>query len=576
MASVPKQPGRPPPLLDGLLAATGRLAGAAALPAVLEGVLDAALQLGGADFAGVWLRRPSGQGVRLEAVRGLDRERLERELSTGPGLVGVVLRTDAPAGARAYRSDRRGNQWLADEVGARSALAAPLRGREGNVGVLAVWSRRPGRFTATRERLLVGLAEQAGLAIERVRAEAERHDLWERFLQAQRMAILGRAASGIAHDFNNLLTIIGGYAELALAATAPDDPNREFAEEISAASQRASAVTRQLLLFGRQHTAAPEVLDLNQVIGDMEKLLRRVVEESVDLVVAPEPGLWPVRIDPVRAEQALLSLVVEARNAVPEGGQLTIATANVEAEPSDAPPGGAGAGGHVVLTVAAGTGPGPRSGGGAGPSPEAGAGPRTEARAGRARRLEAPPAEPSGPGAGLGLVAVGGIAVEAGGKLRTSAVPGRGVTFEMRLPRSQGAPTAAEAAPGAGDLPIGFERILLAEDEEQLRSLMGRVLQGCGYAVMPCTRGVEALRTAAQHAGPIDLLVTDVVMPDMSGPEVARYLAALRPQMRTLYVSGYTDPTITERLGLDSGAPLLSKPFTPAALAVKVREVLDS
>jgi signal transduction histidine kinase/CheY-like chemotaxis protein len=575
MASVRRPPGRPA-RLEALLAATGRLASAATLPAVLDGVLDAAIDLGGADFAAVWLARPSGGGVRLEAVRGLDRDRLERELPTGEELAGAVLRSDAPASARAYRADRRTSRWLADELGVGSALAVPLRGRERSVGVLTAWSRRHGHFSATRERLLLGLAEHAGLAVDRVRTEAERDDLWERFLQAQKMAAVGRLASGVAHDFNNLLTIISGYAELALVGIAPDDPNREFAEEISAASQQASTVTRHLLLFNRQLPAAPAVLDLNQTIGEMEKLLRRVVGETVDLVVAPEPGLWPVKVDPGRVEQVLLSLVVEAGDVLAEGGRLTIATANVQPDPLGARHGvgGARSGPHVALTVAADAG----TGAGLRPPAEAGQGKWLEPRPEGTRPSEASdPGRRSGshPEAGLGLAAVGGIVEAAGGELRTSGAPGRGVTFEVRLPRSEEAPLPAEAGPPVGDLPKGSERILVVEDEDQLRSLMARLLKGCGYAVMACAGGVEALRIAARHAGPIDLLVTDVVMPDLSGPEVAGYLKADRPKVRTLYVSGYTEPAITERAGLDASAPFLSKPFTPAALAAKVREVLD-
>jgi signal transduction histidine kinase/CheY-like chemotaxis protein len=549
MAHTRKPPSRPSQQLEALLAATGRLAGAAEPPAILDGVLDAAVQLGGADFAAVWLRSPSGEGVRLEAVRGLDRETLERELPAGGVPVGVALQTGAVVGARAYPRDRRASRWLADEVGVRSALAVPLRGRERSIGVLAAWSRRPARFTATRERLLVGLADHAALALGRARAEAERDDLWERFLQAQKMAAVGRLATGVAHDFNNLLTIIGGYAELALVGTEPDDPNREFAEEISAASQRANTVTRQLLLFSRQEPAAPDVLDLNRLIGEMEKLLRRVVGENVDLVVAPEPGLWPVRADPGRMEQVLLSLVVEARDAVAERGRLTIATANVQLDPA-----GARAGQQVALTVSA---------RGTGLDREAGSEPP--------RPTDAP-----GPWGGLGLAAVGRIVEQAGGAVRTSGEPDRGATFEVYLPRSEAASRTSEAGPVVDELPIGFERVLVVEDEEQLRSLMRRVLERCGYAVLAAAGGVEALRAAARQVGPIDLLVTDVVMPDMSGPEVARYLAAVRPGIRTLYVSGYTDPALAERMGLEASAPFLSKPFTPAMLAAKVREVLDA
>jgi signal transduction histidine kinase/CheY-like chemotaxis protein len=573
MASRPSQPERPTTRLEALLTVTGRLAGAPTLPLALEALLEAVVRLGGADAAALWLRAPAGVGVRLGAVHGLDRERLERELPAGGWLVGEALRTGRPLGVRAYPTDRRANRWLAEEVGVGSALALPLPGRR-SVGVLVALSRGRGGFTARPARVLAGLAGQAGLAIGRFRAEAERDELSERFRRADKLAAIGRLAVGVAHDFNNLLTVISGYAELALVGTASDDPNREFAEQISAASQRASTVTRQLLLFGHRHSAAPEVLDLNRAIGELEKPLRRVVGETVELIVVPEPGLWPVTFDPARLEQVLLGLVVEAHEVVVvAGGRLIVTTGNAQPDPSAAPPGrGVRSGQHVVLTVVAEASADP----GAGPS----AAPERDG-------LGPPPPSPTGAGApgatsagagrpgGLGLSAVSGIVAEAGGELRASHAPGRGATFEVRLPRPEGATRPTEVGPVAGDLPRGSERVMVVEDEEQLRSLMSRVLEQCGYTVVACSGGVEALRVAARQAGPIDLLVTDVVMPHMSGPELASYLLAVRPPMRTLYVSGYTDPAITQRAGLEAGAPFLSKPFTPAALAAKVREVLD-
>jgi PAS domain S-box-containing protein len=386
----------------------------------------------------------------------------------------------------------------------------------------------------------------------------ERKRLEEQLLQSQKMEAIGRLAGGIAHDFNNLLTAVSGYTELLLGQLPDEDPRRESAEEIRQAGRRAAALTQQLLAFSRRQVLEPRVLDLNAVISNMEKMLRRVIGEDVELTTSLSDGLWRAKADPGQIEQVILNLVVNARDAMPRGGQLTLETANVELDEKFAnryatvQPGP-----HVMLAVS-----------------DTGVGMDAELQA----RLFEPffTTKERGKGTGLGLSTTYGVVKQSGGSIWVYSEPGHGTTFKIYLPQCE-EPLAAPAAAPPLDLPRhGSETVLLVEDEPEVRRLVAKILGMQGYAVMTAASPAEAIAISKRHAAEIHVLLTDVIMPGMNGRELASALANGRPRMKVLYMSGYTDAAITRQGILDPETAFLSKPFTPDALARKVREVLDS
>ena len=385
----------------------------------------------------------------------------------------------------------------------------------------------------------------------------ERRRLEEQLLQSQKMEAVGRLAGGIAHDFNNLLTAVSGYSELLLTQLAEGDPRRESAEEIRQAGSRAAALTRQLLAFSRRQVLEPRVLDLNAVIAGMERMLRRVIGEDVELTTALEPELWRAKADPGQIEQVILNLVVNARDAMPRGGRLTVETANVELDEEFA---GLYAtvqpGPHVMLAVS-----------------DTGVGMDAELQA----RLFEPffTTKERGKGTGLGLSTTYGIVKQSGGSIWVYSEPGHGTTFKIYLPRCE-EPLEDLVAPVPPKAPAsGTESVLLVEDEPEVRRLVEKLLGLRGYRVLSAASPAEAIAMARRHEAPIELLLTDVIMPGMNGRELARILAETRPRMRVLYMSGYTDAAISQQGILAPGTAFLSKPFTPDVLARKVREVLD-
>jgi two-component system cell cycle sensor histidine kinase/response regulator CckA len=387
----------------------------------------------------------------------------------------------------------------------------------------------------------------------------DRRRLQEQLLQAQKMEAIGRLAGGIAHDFNNLLTAVSGYTELLLGRLADGDPGREHALEIRQAGQRAAALTQQLLAFSRRQVLEPRVLDLNSVISDMERMLRRVIGEDIDLTAALDQSLWRARADPSQIEQAILNLVVNARDAMPRGGRLTIETGNVELDErytdryATFRPGP-----HVMLAV---------SDTGVGMSPDLQA------------RLFEPffTTKELGKGTGLGLSTTYGIVKQSGGSIWVYSEPGQGTTFKIYLPRCEDPlDRREEPAPPAPRPPTGTERVLLVEDEPEVRRLVERLLRMNGYTVVAAPGPAEALAAVRAAAESVDVLVTDVVMPGMNGRELARALASRVPGLRVLYMSGYTDAAIAQQGILEPGTAFLSKPFTPDGLARKLREVLDA
>ena len=386
----------------------------------------------------------------------------------------------------------------------------------------------------------------------------ERRRLEGQFRQAQKMEAVGRLAGGVAHDFNNLLTIINGYSELALERLHPDDPLRSSIEEITKAGGQAASLTRQLLAFSRQQVLAPRVLDLNALVADVEKMLRRLIGEDIDLVMVPGAELGRVKADPGQIEQILVNLAVNARDAMPEGGKLVIETANVEIDDAYARSHPVVTPGRYVMLAMSDTGTGMDA--------------ATQAH------IFEPffTTKEHGKGTGLGLSTVYGIVKQSGGFVWVYSEPGLGSTFKIYLPLVE---DAAESVPGpeARELPFGgSETILLVEDEEAVRTLASRILQERGYRVLESASPDDALQIAEHHQEPIALLLTDVVLPKMSGRKIAEHLTLLRPSMKVLYMSGYTDDAIVRSGVLEANTAFLQKPFTPSGLARKVREVLDA
>lgn len=385
----------------------------------------------------------------------------------------------------------------------------------------------------------------------------ERLLLEEQLRQAQKMEAFGQLAGGVAHDFNNLLTIINGYSDIVLDTLPADDPNRELLAEIHKAGQRSAGLTRQLLAFSRQQVLALRVLDLNAVVGNTASMLRRVIGEDVKLTTTMASGLWPVKADPGQIEQILLNLAVNARDAMPTGGKLTIETSNIELdEIYVASHPGARAGSHVLLAV-------------------------SDTGCGMSAAVQAKIFEPffttkgPGKGTGLGLATVYGIVKQSGGHVDVYSKVGVGTSFKIYLPRTEPAGERAKSDSALRALPRGTETVLVVEDDELVRTLARHILQLAGFVVLEAADGDEALKVATGHTGRIHILVTDVVTPGLSGGAAAELLAEQHPGLRVLFMSGYTDDAVVRHGVLHDKVNFLQKPFTPAALAWKVREMLD-
>jgi two-component system, cell cycle sensor histidine kinase and response regulator CckA len=384
----------------------------------------------------------------------------------------------------------------------------------------------------------------------------DRKRLEEQLRQAQKMEAVGRLAGGIAHDFNNLLMVIQGYAELLIDRLGQNNPLRRNAEQIQEASQRATALTRQLLAFSRKQMLAPQVLNVQHVVADMEKILRRLIGEDIELVTVAPPGLWKVKADRSQVEQVILNLAVNSRDAMPRGGQLTIETANVEFDNSYKPsPAILAPGPYVMLAV---------SDTGCGMDPE------TQAH------IFEPffTTKEKGKGTGLGLATVYGIVKQSGGYIWVYSEPDRGTSFKVYLPRVEETEDVKDSPAEIENLPRGSETILLVEDEKGVRELAREYLERNGYSVLEAGDGQAALDIAHKHSGSIHLLMTDVIMPGLSGRELAEKMAALRPGLKVIYMSGYTDQSIVHHGILEPDTILLQKPFTWNALACKLRETL--
>ena len=386
----------------------------------------------------------------------------------------------------------------------------------------------------------------------------ERKRLETQFFQSQKMETIGRLAGGIAHDFNNLLTVIKGYTQLTLNHIQEGDPCRENIEEIKSAAERAAELTNQLLTFSRRQILDMKVLDLNTVVRGLEKMMGRIIGEDIEMFTVLDDHLGRVKTDPGQLEQVILNLVVNARDAMPAGGKLAIETANVVLDDTYARTHiGVTPGSYVMLSV---------SDTGYGISPEI-------------KELIFEPfftTKEEGKGTGLGLSTIYGIVKQSGGNIWVYSEPGRGTTFKIYLPRIEEETGALPVQDDTDHLPKGKETVLLVEDDPSLRALAARILRYQGYKVLEATNGHEAIGIARENVQEkIDLLLSDVVMPHMGGRELVKRMKTLHSEIRVLFISGYTEHAITYHAGLKPGTPFLQKPFSPTALAKKVREVLD-
>ena len=384
----------------------------------------------------------------------------------------------------------------------------------------------------------------------------ERHQLEDRLRQSQKVEAIGRLAGGVAHDFNNLIAVIMGYCELAAKTLQQNAQAKEYMERIETAAERAASLTRQLLAFGRKQVLQPKIINLNRLLTNLDKMLRPLLGEDVEIVTMTAPKLGHVKADPGQIEQVVVNLVVNARDAMPHGGKLTLETANVELDQNYAAEHGTEPGSYVLLAV---------SDNGEGMTPET------------KSRIFEPffTTKETGKGTGLGLSTVYGIIKQSCGHIWVYSEIGEGTTFKVYLPRLDNVEESVVESQPATTTTRGDETILLIEDDRALRDLARSVLMGYGYSVV-APDDLGAVRSVVEQcAQTVQLLVTDVVMPGINGREVAEMVLARNPRAQVLYMSGYTDNAIAQRGGLEEGTFFLPKPFTASALGIKVREALN-
>jgi two-component system, cell cycle sensor histidine kinase and response regulator CckA len=396
-------------------------------------------------------------------------------------------------------------------------------------------------------------------AMQDVEDRAERCRLEAQFIEAQKMEVIGHLASGVAHDFNNILAVIMGYCDLLASDLEPDSPLRKYTVEIQHASERATGLTRQLLVFSRKQMVQPIVLDLNDAIKELDKMLRRLIDEYIVLTIVPGKEIGRIKADTGYVGQVLMNLVVNARDAMPNGGKLTIATSNVTFDEHDAHIcTGMIPGNYVVLSVA-----------------DTGTGMTDEVKK---RLFEAFfTTKPVGKGTGLGLATCQTIVQQCSGHIEVQSELGKGTTFKIYFPRVEQPIDVVTKNVETQPTPRGTETLLLVEDEPSVRHLACNVLESQGYTVLRANNGQDALHVARDHTGsPIRLVITDVIMPLMGGKVMAEWLKATYPDLKILFTSGYTDDAIAQHGVLEPDVVFLSKPYTPATLARKVREMLDA
>lgn len=483
----------------------------------------------------------------------------EQSFKPGMGLPGRIWETGQPAWISDVVSvENFPRSETAATAGLHGAFAFPIRVGGEVEGVIEFFSRDVQR----QDEELLSMVADVGLKIgqfgERARAEEALRRTEAQLRQAQKMEAVGRLAGGVAHDFNNLLTVIRGYSELIMQRLAPEDPSLPDMEEVKKAADRAAGLTGQLLAFSRRQFVAPKIVDLNAIVLNMDGMLRRLIgEDLIELYADLDPQIWPMRADAGQIEQVIMNLAVNARDAMPTGGRLTIETRNVTIGKE----GRQGTttleqGAYIMLAV-------------------------RDSGQGMSEEVQAHLFEPffttkeTGKGTGLGLSTVYGIVKQRGGVIGVDSQLGQGTTFKIFFPKAEPADQIVADRGTTIDQARGRETILLVEDDPAVRGLVDEALRLKGYEVLVARHGIEALLAGAKHLGPIHLLLTDVVMPQMSGPEVAEQLVIARPALKVMYMSGYPDHPAFSKGGVKEGTAFLQKPFTMGALTKKVREVLD-
>ena len=532
--------------------------------------------------------------ARTEDVEGIYQEALNvlEHLQQGDGAAVRLRDADGAMHFKAWRGLSSGYReaiephpcWPADENNPQTVLIDSLEGQDANhplplssrgegvkamaciplqhqdqiLGEFSIYYRSPHDFEDGEVQLLQTIARHISFALARHLAGQERAVLEQQLHQSQKMEALGLLAGGVAHDFNNMLTIITGYSELVLNCMGEQDPLYRDVLAIKEAGERASILTSQLLAFGRKQVLQLKLLDLNKVVGKMQDMLRRVISEDIALVSIMGPGPKLVKADPSHLEQVLMNLVINARDAMPRGGKLTIETSEVELDEDYARRHvGVKPGSYAVLKIG-----------------DNGMGMDQETLS----HIFDPffTTKSQGQGSGLGLSMVYGIIQQSGGFIDVSSNPSEGTTFKIFFPWAEGVLDPEVSTAERRAICEGEEIILLVEDEDVVRDLASRILRDYGYEVLEARKGEEALVISELHQGPIHLLLTDVVMPEMSGRELAQELNPLRPAMKVIYMSGYTDDAVVRHGVEESEMPFLQKPFVPDDLVLKVRNVLDN
>ncbi|HEY3216254.1 MAG TPA: response regulator [Candidatus Eisenbacteria bacterium] len=523
------------------------------LDAVLETLTDHVRSAIGAEESSIMLIEDPPGELRCRAVSGRDAGFIrDARVRLGEGVSGWVAQHRQPLVLDPREMKRRFPSELKPGRSIATALCVPLVARTDVIGVLNV-SRQDGGppFTSEDARLLTVFGAHIAIAIRGITDRAQEAEV----RQSQKMEALGRLAGGVAHDFNNLLTVILTYSTNLIRGLEAPGPMREGVEKIRDAAERCASLSKQLLAFSRKQVLELSVLDLNTIVRGMIRLLERVIGEDIELVVMLDPGLRRVKADRTQIEQVMMNLALNARDAMPQGGCLTIETANVELG-SDRSNGSGSSNPQVMLKVS-----------------DTGLGMEAETLA----HIFEPffTTKEQGKGTGLGLATVYAIVKQNEGHIEVASEPRRGTTFRVYWP---GVLDRVRPVDGEADLDGsegGRETVLVAEDEEAVRALVREILEGAGYTVLEAPDGPHALAIAEEHRDPIHLLLTDVVMPGMNGRELARQLRARRPELIILCMSGYTGDTAADP-GMESGSGFLQKPFTPDRLLTTVRNALRS
>ncbi len=538
---------------------------------LLQGVSEILDQTRDYKFVWIGLVDEGTREVLPAAQAGFEEGYLESievswdDSETGKGPTGTALKTRKPYVMRDIGRDPRYKPWREEALkrGYASSVAVPLVYQERVFGALNVYSTTPNSFDEEEVDILSGVGQDIAFALhnieigeEREKAEEEKKDLQSQLLQSQKLESVGMLTGGIAHDFNNILTTILGYSELALAKLPKTDPLREYLKIIWESGEKAAVLTRQLLAFSRKQVLEMKVVNLNTVIENTGKMLGRVIGEDVVLELNIQSPVRDIKADPGQIEQVLMNLAVNARDAMPCGGRLTIETADEELDEEYAGiHEGVTPGSYVVLSIK-----------------DTGEGMTREVQ----ERLFEPffTTKGIGKGTGLGLATVYGIVKQHNGHIWVYSEPGKGSIFKVYFPVTDEAAEAVFPAEIAA-VPQGTETVLVVEDEASIRKLIVETLRPLGYNVLDASCGEEALQISDTTEGAIDLLLTDVIMPGMSGKELSAVVKEKRPGIKVLYMSGYTDESIAQRGILDPGITFIQKPLTPGKLAKKLREVLD-